>query len=623
MQLQHACAGELLADAIATRSFSVGFVPILRLRGSRMRLVWLLAFWSALLPAQPVDLGQAGQNAPPAGLMRERLPAAREPKADDVQPANTHGSADQLILGRIYPTGSASKPVTALAVDAEGRVLAYGDAKVVRLSLANRGRPLEQVIIDGTVIPGLIDAHGHLLGLGFSLLQADLVGTHDRSEILDRLAATAKGLGASDWLLGRGWDQNDWPQSEYPTRAQLDLNFPDRPVWLERVDGHAGWANSAALKLAGIDANTVDPEGGRILRDAQGEPTGVLIDAAMNLLQTALPKPSREQQRRALQLAVNVAARAGLTGVHDAGVSREELAILQDMADAGDLPIRIYAMADGDAEALADLCRSGPYQHSSGRLAMRAVKLYADGALGSRGAALLAPYADEPKNSGLMIQSPQALRALVAKAAKCKIQPAVHAIGDRASRVVLDAYAALPAAVRKALRPRIEHAQVVALPDIARFAQLGVIASMQPTHATSDMPWAQQRVGPERLRGAYAWRRFLDAKVALALGSDFPVERVDPLLGIYAAVTRQDSDGQPADGWLPDQRLSLEQALDGFTRGAAYAAGQEQEVGSLEVGRRADFTVLSVDPHVVRGRGLLAIKVRSTWLDGKLIAGLR
>jgi hypothetical protein len=365
-----------------------------------------------------------------------------------------------------------------------------------------------------------------------------------------------------------------------------------------------------------VGKSTEDPQGGRILRDASGEPTGVLIDAAMDLVARAMPQPSRAQKRRALSLAVTAAAEAGLTGVHDAGVSREDLGILKDLADAGDLPIRVYAMADGDATALADLCRDGLYQHPSGRLTMRAAKFYADGALGSRGAALLAPYADDAGNRGLLFQSDATLAAQIAKAAGCGVQPAVHAIGDRANRAVLDAFAALPDATRKALRPRIEHAQVVDPADIPRFAELSVIASMQPTHATSDMPWAQARIGAERLRGAYAWQRFLGEHVALALGSDFPVEKVDPLLGLYAAVTRQDAKGQPPGGWLPDQRLSLSEALAGFTEGAAWAAGQEQELGSLEPGHRADFTVVSVDPRRLRGRGLLAIKVRSTWLDG-------
>lgn len=530
--------------------------------------------------------------------------------------------ADRLFIGRIYLTGLSARPVVAMATDAAGRIVATGDARSVRLRLQQRGRAVEETVLDGTVLPGLIDAHGHLLGLGFALLQADLVGTHHPDEVLARLRSKAAELGPDDWLQGRGWDQNDWPDQDFPTRADLDRAYPDRPVFLERVDGHAAWVNSIALRRAGIDARTVDPQGGRILRDAAGEPTGVLIDTAMNLVSQSIPEPTRALKRRALRLAVSESARAGLTGVHDAGVSLDDLSILADLADAGQLPIRVYAMADGDRAALAQLCREGLWHHPSERLTMRAVKLYADGALGSRGAALLAPYADDAGNQGLLIQPESELRASIRKAAACGVQPAVHAIGDRANRVVLDAYATLTPAQRERLRPRIEHAQVVAVEDIPRFAALGVIASMQPTHATSDMPWAQARIGAERLRGAYAWQRFRAAGVQLALGSDFPVERVDPLLGLYAAMTRQDSAGEPSGGWLPDQRMSLNEALEGFTQGAAYAAGQEDELGTLEVGKRADFTVLSMDPHKVRGRGLLALRVRSTWLDGQRVSGM-
>lgn len=552
------------------------------------------------------------------------MPAAAHGAETERRSAGTGDTAgaDRLFIGRIYPSGLSTKPVVAMATDAAGRILATGDARSVRLRLQQRGRAVEETVLDGTVLPGLIDAHGHLLGLGFALLQADLVGTRHPDDVLARLRSKAAELGSDDWLQGRGWDQNDWPGQAFPTRADLDRAYPDRPVFLERVDGHAAWVNSAALRRAGISAETPDPQGGRILRDADGEPTGVLIDTAMDLAAQAIPAPSRALKRRALRLAVGEAARAGLTGVHDAGVSLDDLSILADLADAGQLPIRVYAMADGDRAALAQLCREGGWQHSTERLTMRAVKLYADGALGSRGAALLAPYADDAGNQGLLIQPESELHATIRKAAECGVQPAVHAIGDRANRVVLDAYATLTPAQRETLRPRIEHAQVVAVEDIPRFSALGVIASMQPTHATSDMPWAQARIGAERLRGAYAWQRFRTAGARLALGSDFPVERVDPLLGLYAAVTRQDSVGDPPDGWLPEQRMSLHEALDGFTLGAAYAARQEDELGSLEVGKRADFTVLSMDPHKVRGRGLLALKVRSTWLDGQRVSGM-
>ena len=534
-------------------------------------------------------------------------------------PAAAERPSDTLLIGRIYPTALTTVPVAALAYDRDGRVLAHGSSQDVRKLLEARKGVVNEIVVAGSVIPGLIDAHGHMLNLGFSLLQADLVGTRSKADVIERLRAKVDALAPGEWLLGRGWDQNDWQEQQFPSAADLDHAFPDRPVWLERVDGHAGWANSMALRAAKLAADTPDPAGGRIERGANGAPTGVFVDTAMDLVQRQVPKPSADLSRRALRLALQSAVAAGLTGVHDAGVSRDDLALYRELADDDALPLRVYAMADGDGAALDWLCRKGAYAHPGGRLGMRTVKLYADGALGSRGAALLADYADDPGNRGLMIETPEKLAQEVKRAADCGVQPAVHAIGDRANRATLDAYAALGAEQRTRLRPRIEHAQVIDLPDIPRFGALGVIASMQPTHATSDMPWAQARVGADRLRGAYAWRRLLDSGARLALGSDFPVERVDPLLGIHAAVTRQDASGEPAGGWLPDQRLTLAEALDGFTRGAAFAGHAETAVGTLEVGRRADFVVLSMDPHQVRGRALLAIKVKSTWVDGRKV----
>lgn len=528
---------------------------------------------------------------------------------------------DTLLIGRIYPSAQTTTPVNALAYDAKGRVLAHGSATELREMLEGRGNPVRELVMDGTVMPGLIDAHGHLMGLGFSLLRADLVGARGIDAVIERLQDKVDELPAGDWLLGRGWDQNDWPQRRFPVAEDLDRAFPDRPVWLTRVDGHAGWANSVALRAAGIDDQTPDPQGGRILRDEQGKPTGVLVDAAMDLVSAHVPQPDLALRRRALRLALSSANAVGLTGVHDAGVSRQDLALYRELADDQALPLRIYAMADGDSAALKQLCSEGLYAHPSGRLVMRAVKLFADGALGSRGAALMTDYSDEHGHQGLMLQSPEQLREIIARAAACGVQPAVHAIGDRANHEVLEAYAALSAAQRAALRPRIEHAQIVALSDIPRFAELGVIASMQPTHATSDMPWAAERLGAQRLEGAYAWQRFLQSGARLALGSDFPVERPAPIPGLYAAITRQDANGDPKGGWLPDQRLSLTEALAGFTTGAAYAGFAEKEVGTLEPGMRADFIVLTMDPHNVRGRALLAIQVKSTWLDGRKVWG--
>jgi len=535
---------------------------------------------------------------------------------------DAEAAATILVGGRIHTLDPSHPDATAMAWGDDGRIVAVGERAAIEARFPGASR----VDAGGaTVLPGLIDAHGHVLGLGFSLLQADVVGARSKGEVLARLRQFAadqpKDLPKGEWLLGRGWDQNLWPERAFPTAADLDEAFPDRPVWLLRVDGHAAWANTAALRLVKRDlSGTWQPPGGRIERK-NGKPTGVFVDGATDLVEAVVPRPSPDLTRRAYRAAFAEAVRHGLTGVHDAGVSLDDLEILKKLADAGELPLRIAAMADGDRAALAWLCKNGKYAHPSGRLQMRAVKLYADGALGSRGAALLADYADDPGNRGLFLTPPDALLIAARKAARCGLQVATHAIGDRGNRLVLDTYASVLGASGGAdLRWRVEHAQIVALDDIARFAELHLIASMQPTHATSDMPWAEARVGRDRIRGAYAWQRFLAAGVPLALGSDFPVEQVSPMLGVYAAVTRKDLDGNPPQGWLADQRLTRAQAIAGFTRDAARAAFLEGDVGELRPGLRADFVLLDADPFTVTpARRIASIAVKSTWVDGKAV----
>ncbi|AVQ00034.1 amidohydrolase [Ahniella affigens] len=468
-----------------------------------------------------------------------------------------------------------------------------------------------------TVIPGLIDAHGHVLSLGLSLARADLVGTRDLPDVIARLNAAADKLPKDAWLLGRGWDQNDWPVQKFPSAADLDAAFPDRPVVLERVDGHATWINSAAIKRIGrsLDGDW-QVDGGHIER-VDGKPTGILIDAASALIDQVVPPLSAEDKTAAYKLAFSNLLAAGVTGVHDAGTSLDDLNVLKTQADTGALPIRLTTMADGDSAALAWLCKNGRYRHASGRLQMRTVKLYADGALGSRGAALLADYADDHGNRGLLVTSESALETAMQKAAQCGIQIATHAIGDRANRIVLDLYQSLAGQSASDRRWRIEHAQVLAPKDLARFAELNVIASMQPTHATSDMPWAETRLGPDRVLGAYAWRSLRDRGTRLALGSDFPVERIEPILGIYAAISRQDQTGQPDGGWTPNQRLTTYEALRGFTSDAAWAGFAESEVGQLKPGMLADFVVLDQDPFAVQNAAIPGLKVISTWVDGE------
>ncbi len=473
-----------------------------------------------------------------------------------------------------------------------------------------------------TLIPGLIDAHAHLMNLGTSKLAADLVGATSKAEVLERLRAFEATLTPDAWLTGRGWDQNDWPEKAFPTRADLDAAFPERPVYLVRIDGHAAWANTAALRAAGHDRirQAADPEGGHITRDAQGEPTGILIDAAMGFVGSAIPPLSSADRDRALSLALQETTRMGLTGVHDAGVDTTTVRLYQRRIDAGTFPLRLYGMIGGRGATFDHFCASGPVIDYGDRLTVRSVKFYMDGALGSRGAALLEPYADEAANSGLLFQQPQSFTSDVARALECGFQINTHAIGDRANRVALDAYEhAMLQTGRTLGRHRIEHAQVLALGDIPRFAALGVIASVQPTHATSDMYWAEDRVGPERVEGAYAWRSLLDAGARLALGSDFPVEQVNPLLGFYAAVTRQDADGFPPGGWQPEQRLSREEALRGFTLDAAYAAFMEAQVGSITPGKYADFVLLSRDIMTVAPLEILETEVVATYLGGEAV----
>lgn len=529
--------------------------------------------------------------------------------------AGAANAADVTVLdaARIHTLDPRQPQVEAIAFDSTGRIVAVGTRADVQQRYP-RAKRLD--VGSATVIPGLIDAHGHVAGLGLTKLRVDLAGTATKGEVLQRLRDFARDLPDGAWLLGRGWDQNDWPETNFPTAADLDAAFPDRPVWLVRVDGHAGWANTAAMRAVKAGLDGAAPEGGQIVRGPSGLPSGVFVDAAMDLVENAIPALDDATAERALALGMREAVAHGLTGVHDAGVSLENLARYRRLADRNEMPLRINAMADGDGEAFAALCRDGLYRHASGRLQMRSVKLYIDGALGSRGAAMLDDYSDQPGHRGLMLMQPSVLEQVTRKARGCGVQVATHAIGDRGNREVLEAYAKVLAAARDH-RWRIEHAQILAPPDIARLAPLGVIASMQPTHATSDMPWAQDRVGPQRIAGAYAWRQLRDSGTRLALGSDFPVESVDPRLGLFAAVTRTDAQGQPAGGWLPGEKLTAYEALRGFTLDAAYAGFAEDEIGSLEVGKRADFVVLAEDPLKGSPDALRALDVRATYVDGR------
>lgn len=532
--------------------------------------------------------------------------------------ANEQAGTTLIHNAKIYTMDMGFSTADAILFDSSGRIHNVGGEQAMleafpdALHIDLRGK---------TIIPGLIDSHAHLYGLALSLSQAQLRDTASKEEVIQRLREQEQHLSDGDWLLGRGWDQNDWPVKEFPSRADLDSAFPGRPVWLRRIDGHAGWANSAALAMADQDlSGDWQPQGGFIYRDADGQASGVLVDGAMELVENAVPAISEELLQASLGLALQQMTSLGLTGVHDMGVNRAVLEIYQQRIAAGQFPTRVYAFTNGAEETLDWLCANGAVKDASGRLVMRAVKLYIDGAMGSRGAALLADYSDDEGNAGLLFMPAADLEKKIDKAMACGFQVGVHAIGDRGNRVALDA---LESVMRKYPdnpgRHRIEHAQTLTAADIPRFGELDVIAAMQPTHATSDMYWVEDRLGPERVLYAYAWRSLLDSGARLALGSDFPVEQVNPMLGIHAAVTRQDVKGWPPGGWYPNEKISREEAVRGFTLDAAYAGFMEKSVGSLESGKRADFVVLDQDIFEIEAAQIATVKVLQTWLDGQLV----
>jgi hypothetical protein len=529
------------------------------------------------------------------------------------QPADESVPPTLFENGVIYTMSEQTPVVEAMLVDA-GRIVATGDAQ----TLAGQAPDADRVDLEGqVVIPGLIDAHAHVRNLTTMRLAADLTGTQSIEEIIQRLRALEANLTEGAWLQGRGWDQNDWANTDFPTRHDIDAAFPDRPVWLERIDGHAMWANTAALRLAGLEAiqDAADPAGGLIVRDAAGVPTGLFIDNAENLVSGAVPPYSEADLERGLETALTLMARLGITGVHEAGADMAFLDRVKRFIDEDRFTIRLYAMTE-PGPSFDAYCNNHLIDYGD-RLTVRSVKMYLDGALGSRGAALLEDYADDPGNRGLLRTSPEDYRVLVRQALDCGYQVNSHAIGDAGNRLLLDTYEA--AGIEPDQRHRNEHAQIVALEDIQRHAELGIIASMQPTHATSDMYWAEDRLGPGRIPGAYAWRSILESGGRLALGSDFPVEQVDPLLGFYAAVTRQDAASWPEGGWYPEQALTRQEALRGFTIDAAYAGFQEESLGSLEPGKWADFVILSGDLMTAPGPNMLDVDVLATWLGGKQV----
>jgi len=540
---------------------------------------------------------------------------ARAPETKTVTKTadSTH---DLILIGGTVAAGPQQSPQKNLAIYvSDGLIREVGAPDAVRAAHAS-ARVIDAH--DATILPGLTDAHGHLYGLGLSLDIVSLVGSASYDEVIARVKQRVASARPADWVRGRGWDQNRWPVKEFPTAAPLDAAIPDHPVWLKRVDGHAGVANSAAMHAAGVTRDTKDPEGGRIIRDAAGNPTGTFIDDAQGLIESKMPAPTFEQRKNQVMHAAQSIAANGLTEMHDAGADGETIRAVRALIDEHRFPIRVYTMLSGDDRPLLDeWFKSGPLIDYGKRLTIRSIKLYADGALGSRGAALLAPYSDDPKNTGLLVTKPEVIGAIAKEARAHGFQVNTHAIGDRGVDLTINEYEA--AGVTPKDRFRVEHYQVAAPKEFTRIAHDGIIASMQPTHATSDMPWAERRLGAERIKGSYAWRTVLNSGARLALGSDFPVEDVNPFFGIYSAVTRQDQSGNPAGGWFPDQRLTLAEAIRGFTSDAAYAAFQEDSRGTIEPGKLADFTIVDGDFYSAPASTLFKTKVRYTIVGGEVV----
>jgi predicted amidohydrolase YtcJ len=520
-----------------------------------------------------------------------------------------------LTNGRIYTLDPRGSVVDTLVVR-EGRVAFAGRRADVSAA------PGEETIdlAGRAVLPGLVDAHGHLMHLARARLSLDVRGLASEEDVARRVGERAATRPRGEWITGRNWDQNLWPGRRFPGKATLDRAAPGHPVALVRIDGHATWASSAALAAGGIDRTTPDPPGGIVARDAHGEPTGLLIDTAQRLLQAVEPRPSEAQFDRAVRECIGDCLAVGLTGIHEMGAELYALASYRRLVERGDFPFRNYVAVAGRSTSTWDHYRQrGPETLGDGRVVIGALKLLADGALGSRGAALHDAYCDDPGNTGLVLVPGEEVERLTLEAGARGFQVCVHAIGDRANTLVLDAFErALARAPRRDHRLRVEHAQILTERDIPRFQRLGVLPSMQATHCTSDMAWAGERLGPERLRGAYAWRSLLATGVTIAGGSDFPVESPNPFHGLHAAVTRRPRAGAEP-GWQPEQRMTRSEAVRSFTIWNAYAARQEATLGSLEVGKHADLVVLSDDVFSCPEDDIADIRPMLTLIGGEIV----
>lgn len=543
----------------------------------------------------------------------------------------TQLKADLLLLNAHIVTMNPRQPTAEAVAVKDGRIVWVGSTSDAKTSFGKAAETLD--LAGATVLPGIIDAHSHLMSLGESFLKLDLKGLATPEEVARRVKEKAATLRSGEWILGWGWDEGKWA-AHYPTHELLTEAAPTNPVFLTGLHSFAAWANKRALLVAGINKDTRDPENGRVIRDEKtGEPSGVLINRAQDLVASHIAPLDLDSVKIALELAARECLRNGLTSVHEARVTPIMLQAFREMVKKSRLQLRVYAMLDGANPVLIDeWLKRGPEIDPQHRLTIRSVKVFADGALGSRGAAMFEPYADAPDTKGVITTTAGGVYDLTRRCLGRGFQVATHAIGDAANHQVLDAYekalkqasgatsgtSASAGVGRNDARLRIEHAQVLAAADIPRFAELGVIASMQPTHCTSDMIWAEKRIGPARIKGAYAWRSVLKTGAHVPISSDFPGETLNPFYGIYAAVTRQDPQGKPDGGWYPDQRMTLEEALRGYTIEAAYAAFEEKQKGSIEQGKLADLIVISKDPATITPRELLQISVLKTYIDGKL-----
>lgn len=529
-------------------------------------------------------------------------------------------TVDLLLINAHVITVVRNRP-TAEAIAIRGDRIAW----VGTTAEARRRFPDAAQIIDlrgATVLPGLIDAHVHLLSLGQSLLRLNLKDVADESQAVAMVKQRVANAAPGEWIVGWGWDEGKWA-AHYPNNQALSDASPNNPVLLVGLHSFAAWANKKALELSGINRDTRDPENGRILREEKtGELTGILLNRAQELVEKQIPPLSLDQVEKAIELAASECVQNGLTSVHDARVSPIMLQAFRELIRQGRMPLRIYAILDGaDSELVKEWLVRGPEVDPGHRLTIRSFKLFADGALGSRGAALLEPYSDAPQSKGVITTPEEEIFNLTRESLKKGFQVCTHAIGDAANRMTLDAYAR---ALKKSpatrdSRMRVEHAQVLAPPDIPRFARLRVIPSMQPTHCTSDMAWAEKRVGPQRIKGAYAWRSLLSTGAHLPLSSDFPGETLNPFYGIFAALTRQDPNGNPANGWYPGQRLTLTEALRGYTIEAAYAEFEEVAKGSIQKGKLADLTVIEQDLSRLQPKEILSVRVLKTFIGGKMV----